>query len=266
VNSPKGLVNISTRLAIGVGEDVLIGGFIIAGDAPKKVILRGMGPSLKAGSAAFPGTLQDPAMDLYDGKGKLLLVNDNWRDSQEKEIAATTIPPSDDREAAIVATLTPGAYTAILHGKDNAMGIGLIELYDLGATSSITSVTSNLANISTRGFVQTGDKVIIAGFIISEQATKVIVRGVGPELGNAGINAALQDTTLDLVDGNGVAVASNDDWRSEQEQEISDTSLAPNDDREAAIVATLKPAAYTAVLRGKGATTGVGLVEVYLLQ
>ena len=191
-------MNIATRLAIGTDQNQLIGGFIITGNAPKKLILRAIAPSL-----GFAGALQDPIMELRDGAGELLETNDNWKSSQEKEIIDTTVAPPDERESAMVATLNPGAYTAVIGGKDNATGIGLVEVYDLGTASLDTASSAKLANISTRGFVQTGNDVMIGGFIVSGASSKVIVRALGPSLGQAGVAGSLQDTTLDFVDGNG---------------------------------------------------------------
>ena len=259
--APKGVVNISTRLAIGTDQNVLIAGFIVTGNAPKKLIIRAIAPSL-----GIAGALQDPVLELRDGDN-LLGANDDWRAAQEQDIAATTIPPTDSRESAIVAILQPGAYTAVIAGKDGATGIGLAEVYDLGTASLDSSSDSKLANISTRGFVQTDDNVMIGGFIVSGAPTKVIVRAVGPSLANRGVAGSVDDTTLDFVDGNGALIVSNDDWRTgSQEQQIIDTTVPPDDDRESAVVATINPGGYTAVVRGKDGRTGVALVEVYVLN
>jgi len=257
--APTGAVNIATRLAVGTGNNVLIAGFIITGNAPKKVIIRAIGPSLP-----LPGALQDPTLELHDG-ASTLGSNDNWRDSQENEIIATTIPPTDNRESAIVATLTPGNYTAVVAGSGDTTGIAVVELYDLGTASLDTSSKAQLAQISTRGTVLGGDSVMIGGFIISGAASKVIVRAIGPSL-NGILPGALQDTILELHDSSGATILSNDDWRSTQEQQIIDTTVQPTDNRESAIVATLSPGAYTGIVRGKGSATGVALVEVYGLQ
>lgn len=262
--APSGLVNISTRLAVGTGDDILIGGFIITGNAGKSVIVRGMGPSLP-----LSGSLQDPTLDLR-GNG-LSVTNDNWRATQEQAIKDTTIPPTDDRESAIVATLQPdattqaGNFTALVSGKNGATGIGLVEVYDLGTVPFDSTSKSQLAEISTRGKVLAGDNAMIGGFIITGTTTKVIVRGIGPELTTAGVPGALQDTTLDLRDRNGAPLAFNDDWRTDQQQAIIDSGVPPKDDRESAIVRTLVPGNYTAILRGKNNTTGLALVEVYSL-
>ena len=259
--APKGVVNISTRLAIGTDQNVLIAGFIVTGNAPKKLMIRAIAPSLGIG-----GALQDPTLELRDGEN-LLGANDDWRSAQEQDIVATTIPPTDNRESALVAILQPGAYTAVIAGKDGSTGIGLAEVYDLGTASLDSTSDSKLANISTRGFVQTDDNVMIGGFIVSGAPTKVIVRAVGPSLANRGVAGSIDDTTLDFVDGNGALIVSNDDWRTGgQEQQIIDTTVPPDDNRESAVVATINPGGYTAVVRGKGGSTGVALVEVYVLN
>ncbi len=253
-----GAANISTRASVGTNDRVLIGGFIIRGDVPKKVIVR-----VRAPSVPVPGTLADPMLTLR-GEG-LEITNDDWRSAQEQEIIASNLAPGDDRESAIVVALNPGSYTAVVSGKNGMTGIGLVEVFDLGPDSVGSAGISKLANLSTRGFVQTGDGVMIGGFIIRGQTTNVIVRAVGPTLGNFGVNGALQDTTLELFDANG-SVASNDDWRSSQEAQIIATGLAPSDNREAAIVASLAPGGYTAIVRGKNNTNGVGLVELFVLD
>ncbi len=262
--APTGAVNISTRIAVGSGDNVLIGGFIITGNAPKKVVIRAIGPSLKVNGVPIPGAMQDPVLELHDPTG-LLGTNDNWRDSQENEIIGTGIPPTDDHESAILAYLSPGNYTAVVLGKDGSTGIAVVEVYDLGTVSLDQSSNAKLAQISTRGTVLTGDNVMIGGFIVQTSATKVIVRAIGPSL-NGIVPGTLQDTVLELHDGSGTTIMSNDDWRSDQEQQIIDTTVPPKDDHESAIVATLNPGAYTAIVRGKNNTTGVALVEVYTLQ
>jgi len=251
-------LNISTRETVGTGDNVLIGGFIVSGTTPKKVILRAIGPSLA--DFGLSGVLQDPVLELHDSAGAIIFTNDNWREIQETEIMATGIPPNDDRESAIVATLDPGAYTAILEGKDGTTGTALVEAYDLDATPD-----SRLGNISTRGLVGTLTNVLIGGLIVSSEESaqaNVVVRALGPSLG-VNVAGALQDPTLELHDNNGALLASNDNWRETQEGIISSTGLAPGDDREAAIFATLPAGAYTAVVQGQNATTGVGLVEAY---
>jgi hypothetical protein len=261
-NSPVGAVNISTRLAIAGGDNVLIGGFIVTGNAPKKLIVRALGPSLPV-----PGALADPVLEIHGSDGSLLLGNDSWRSDDAQSIIDTGIAPADDREAAIVAAFQPNVnYTAIVKGKDGSSGVALVELYDLGTAALDSSSTAKLANISTRGLVQTGDNVMIGGFIISQVQSKVIARAIGPSLTKAGVTGALQDTVLELHGADGQLVASNDDWQTDQAQQINDTGVPPADARESAVLATLNPGSYTAVVRGKNNATGVALVEVYALQ
>ena len=241
------------------GDQVQIGGFIITGTDLKRVLIRGIGPSLDGVGV----TLSDPTLELHQGS-TTLTTNDNWKineptqQSQEADVAATTIPPTNDLESAILATLSPGAYTAILAGKNGGAGVGLVEVYDLAQGAN-----SKLANISTRGFVDTDNNVMIGGFILSAGSAEVIVRAIGPTLTSFGVAGALQDPTLELHDGNGVLIQSNDNWRSDQEAEIIATNLPPTNDSESAIVLTLTSGTYTAIVRGKDDTTGVGLVEVY---
>ena len=261
--APTGAVNISTRMGVGTGDNVIIGGFIVTGNAPKKLLIRGIGPSLER--VGITGALQDPILELHGNVGPLA-TNDNWKSDHQKDIADTTIPPSDDREPAIVGAFQPGNYTAIVRGKNNGTGIGLVELYDLGTASLETNSNATLAQISTRGTVLGGDNVMIGGFIISDTTTKVIVRAIGPSLTQFGVPGALENTTLELFDSNGTSFAFNDDWKIPHEQAIRDTTVPPTDDRESAIVATLSPGSYTAIVRGKDGTTGVALVEVYALQ
>jgi hypothetical protein len=261
------LLNISTRLRVLTGDQLLIGGFIITGTDPKKVLIRGMGPSLNGVGV----TLSDPTLELHQGS-TTVATNDNWKTrsdgtSQQAEIEATTIPPANDLESAIVMTLSPGAYTAILAGKNRGTGVGLVEVYDLAQGAN-----SKLANISTRGFVDTADDVMIGGLIVGGGGgvgtAKVIMRALGPSVPVAG---ALGDPTLELHDGSGTTIATNDNWKmrpdgTSQQAEIEATTIPPANDLESALVATLAPGNYTAIVRGKNNTTGVGLVEVYKLQ
>jgi len=257
-SSPQ-LLNLSTRLQVQADPEELIGGFIVTGTDAKRVIIRGLGPSL---GQFVSGALADPILELYRGS-TLLMTNDNWKENQA-EIEATGIPPGNDLESAIVRTLDPGAYTAVLRGKNNTTGIGLVEAYDLDQAAN-----SMLANVSTRGLVNTDNNVMIGGFIIGPtggSSANVVVRAIGPSLSNFGVSGALEDPTVDLVNSNGVVIRSNNDWRESQEAEIIATGLQPSDDRESALVEAVNPGNYTAVVRGSGNTTGVGLIEVYNLQ
>ena len=254
------LLNISTRLRVLTGDNALIGGFIVTGTQQKKVIIRAIGPSLPFGER-----LANPTLELRDSAGTLLQFNDDWQDSPNKqEIMDSTIPPTDDLESAIVATLPANSsgYTAIVRGVNDGTGIGLVEAYDLDLGAS-----STLANISTRGLVQTDDNVLIAGTIVlGETAQKVIVRAIGPSLSFPGV---LADPILELRDANGGLVRGNDNWRTGgQEAEIIATTIPPTNDFESAIVATLPAngASYTAIVRGVNNTTGIAVVEVYALN
>ncbi len=253
------LLNISTRLRVLTGDNVLIGGFIVSGPEEKRVIIRGIGPALDAFVA---GALADPTLELHAGDGAVIATNDNWKSDQQADIEATGLQPTNDLESAIVATLPGDAgYTAILRGKNGTTGVGLVEAYDLDTTAN-----SKLGNISTRGFVDVGDNVLIGGFISGNGFADVIIRAIGPSLTRFGVAGALQDPTLELHDGNGVIIDSDDNWKESQQAEIAATGLQPANDLESAIVATLTPGAYTAIVRGKNDTTGVGLVEVYNLN
>ena len=254
-------LNLSTRLNVGTGDNVLIGGFIISGTDSKEVIVRGLGPSLAVNGVPLPDRLADPALDLYQDS-TLIMSNNNWKDSQQSEIEATGIPPTDDLESAMVATLAPGSYTAILRGNNGGTGNGLVEVYDLD-----TAAKSTLANTSTRGLVQTGDNVLIGGFIVGDGASDtVVVRAIGPSLSDAGVTDPLQDPTLDLYDADGAVIMSNDNWRDSQETLLQSSGLTPTNDAESAIITSLAPGAYTAIVRGQNDTTGVALVEIFNLQ
>src|SRR5215210_1397579 len=250
-------LNLSTRVAVGSGANVAIAGFIVSGNVPKRMIVRALGPSLS--SRGVSGVLPDPTLELHDSAGALLLTNDDWKQAQQAEIEATTLAPENDLESALVLTLAPGTYTAVVTPKDATGGIGLVEVYDLERDAD-----SSFGNISTRGFVGTGDNAMIAGFIIGAgENPLVVVRAIGPSLTSANIADPLLDPTIELHDGNGAVIAFNDNWRDTQGIALKATTLAPTDDREAAIVASLPPGNYTAIVRGVGDTTGIALVEAY---
>ena len=255
--SPQRLLNISTRAGVGSGDDIAIGGFIVTGTASKNILVRGIGPSLTA--AGISEVLLDPMLQLVDQSvGTVIESNDNWRDTQETEIETSGLAPTADLESAMLVTLAPGAYTALLQDINGSSGVGLVEIYDLDETDG-----SQLANISTRAFVDTEDDVLIGGVIIGGGAGQALVRAIGPSLP---VTGKLADPTLDLYDTNGVLLASNDNWRDTQEDEILATTIPPIDDAESAIVQTLVPGAYTAIVRGKDGLSGIGLVEVYNLE
>jgi len=260
VTSRASMGNISTRVDVLNGESVSIGGFIIAGNVAKNVIIRGMGPSLA--SVGVQGALADPTLELRDSSGNLLQANDNWKDTQEQAIRATMLAPSDDLESAILAALQPGAYTAILRGKNNTTGIGLVEVYDLQPAPS-----SKLANISTRGSVGLGEHVMIGGLILlGADPARILFRAIGPSLAGAGIQSALADPQLELFDAQGTRIATNNNWKESQQTVIQATGLAPSVDAEAAILADLNPGNYTGVVSGVNGGTGIALIEAYYLQ
>jgi hypothetical protein len=253
------LLNIATRLPVQTGDNILIGGFIITGTEAKKVLILGIGPSL---AQFFNGSLSDPTLELFQGD-TLLQANDNWKESQA-EIQATGLQPSNDLESAIVRTLDPGSYTAVLRGKDGATGIGVVQAYDLNQAAQ-----SKFGNIATRGFVDSGDNAMIGGFIIGPArgtTTTVVVRGIGPSLTNFGISGALQDPTLELHNGNGDTIAFNDDWKDDTNQGKIPQSLQPGDQHESALYRVLAPGNYTAIIRGSGNSTGIGLLEIYNVE
>jgi hypothetical protein len=248
------LANISTRLSVQTADNVLIAGFIVQGSGAKKVMIRGLGPSLPV-----TGALADPTLELHDNSGDVLAANDDWATSaNEQEIAESGIAPTNSKESAILISVAPGSYTAILSGKNDTTGVGLVEVYDLDQNAAAAIV-----NISTRGFVQTDDNVMIGGVIVTgADNSRVIIRAIGPSLP---VSNNLADPVLELHGSNGQLITSNDNWRDTQEKDIEDTGVAPTNDKESAIVITLAPGSYTAIVKGANNTTGVGLVEVYRL-
>ena len=255
-------LNISTRARVEGGDRVLIGGFIVNGTTPKQVIVRGLGPSLVA--AGVSAAMQDPILQLVPTSGPTI-TNDDWQDGDPVAVQATGIPPTNTREAAIVATLAPGSYTAILRSKNDAPGVGLVELYDLNATAN-----SSFANLSSRGFVGTGDDNMIGGVIVGQgQGTggsgsaRTVIRGLGPSLAQRGVVGSLQNPELLIFNANGSVLAFNDNWQDVQAAELQGLNLAPSDARESAIVLTLVQGNYTALVRGKDGTTGIALVESF---
>jgi spore coat protein A, manganese oxidase len=273
--SPATLGNISTRLQVGTGDRVMIAGFIVQGSGPKRVLIRAAGPSLT--EFGVPDALANPRLELHDSNN-VIAMNDNWQTTQiggvitsdqVAEIQNSGVAPRDEAESAVIATLAPGSYTAIVQGVNSGTGVGIVEVYDLSPTSG-----SLLANIGTRGFVETGDNVMIGGFIVVTQPTRVIIRAIGPSLTESGVPDALANPQLELHDANST-VAQNDDWQTtqfggvittDQVAEIQNSQLAPTNPAESAIIATLQPGSYTALVRGMNDTTGNALVEVYALS
>jgi hypothetical protein len=236
----------------------MIGGFIITGTEPKAVIVRGIGPSLPV-----PGALADPIIEIHDSAGELIAINDNWMtDPDHQHVIDNGIAPTNDLESALWRVLDPGVYTVIVRGANDPTGIGLFEVFDVDQT-----VDSQLANISTRGFVETGDNVMVGGVIIvGATPARVLFRAIGPSLTNLGIPNALPDPTLELRDANGDLIAANDNWRTEQEAEIIATGIPPSNDLESAIRRDLTPGNYTAIVRGVNGATGTAVVEAYNLD
>lgn len=261
-STPAQALNISTRLRVETGDRVMIGGFIITGSAPKKVAIRGLGPSLA--NFGLSGLLADPTLELHGSSGALLMQNDNWQDNsaQAAELTALGLAPQHPNEAGIAATLQPGAYTAIVAGKNQTTGLGLVEVYDVDAGAA-----SQLANISTRGFVQTGSNVMIGGFILgnSSGTTNVVVRALGPSLSQFGLSEVLADPTLELRDANGALLIANDNWQDDPASaaQLSVRGFALPHPLESGLFASLSPGAFTAILAGKNGGVGIGLVEIY---
>ena len=272
------LGNISTRAFVQTGDNAVIGGFIVQGAERKKVVIRAIGPELT--QHGVPNALANPTLELHDHTGALIASNDNWGTTiiggiitmnQVAAIRASGYAPSDLRESAMIVNLPPGSYTAIVRGVANMTGVALVEVYDLSPAPN-----SILGNISTRSFVQTGDNVMIGGVIVQgTQSRRVILRAIGPELTQYGVPDILADPTLELHDSTGALIASNDNWQhtiiggiitADQVRDIQNSGHAPTDPRESAIIATLQPGNYTAIVRGVNNTTGVGLVEVYVLH
>jgi hypothetical protein len=266
VTATGSAANVSTRLQVGTGNNLLIAGFTVTGPSgsTKKVIVRGLGPSTNV-----PGALANPTLELHDSTN-LIASNDNWKTTviggiimsdQVAEIQASTLAPTNDLESALIGTLSPGGYTAQVRGANNTTGIGVADAFDLSLGSA-----ARLANVSTRGQVGTGNDLMIAGFVIVNNPVNVVVRGLGPSLTQFGIQNPLADPTIELRDSNGALVLANDNWRTTQQAEIMATTLQPSNDAESALVKILQPGLYTALLRGTNNGTGVGVVDVFALQ
>ncbi len=241
----------------------MIAGFIIQGTDSKPVLLRGIGPSLAA--FGIQDLLLDPVLELRDSNTSLM-TNDNWVDSpQRSQFEGGPFQPSDNRESVVLGTLAAGNYTALLTGKDNTAGVGVVEVYDRDQAAN-----SVLANISTRGFVEAGNNVMIGGFILGggTNNTRIAVRGLGPSLAQFGLNPVLEDPTLELHDANGTTLAANDDWLGDPVSAalLTTNGLALSDPKEAGIFTALPAGQFTAILAGKNGGIGIGLIEIYNLQ
>jgi len=262
VPCPALALNISTRMQVQTGDNVLIGGFIIGGTEPKDVAVRGLGPSLSA--FGIPDPLADPILTLRASNGTVIKQNDNWQDDpvQAGQLTALGLALPDPHESGMVTTLSPSdSYTAVLAGVNNGTGVGLVEIYDANSAAR-----SELANISTRGFVLTGSNVMIGGFILGgSNNTQVAVRGLGPSLSVFGISPVLTNPTLELHDSNGATLVTNDNWQDNpaQAMELTNHGLSLPDVRESGIFQSLPPGAFTAILAGDNGGTGIGLVEIY---
>ena len=261
---PSEAQNISTRANVGTGDNALIGGLIITGADPIQVVLRAIGPSLRV--SGVTGVLADPTLELHDSTGAVIASNDNWQDNTAEDqmvLTDNSLAPTDDLESAVVMTLDPGAYTVIVRGLADTTGVGLVEAYNIDTSTT----DSKFANISTRGFVETGENVMIGGFILGGGGgglSEVIVRGIGPSLTGFGVTDALADPLLELHNSDGDLIDSNDNWMDNPNmQTISDKGLAPSDPNEAALYEILPAGSCTAILSGVGDTTGTGLVETY---
>lgn len=265
-NNAPVMLNISTRAFIGTGDSVLIGGFIVQGSQPATVVLRAIGGSLRA--AGIQEVLEDPTITIYDANHNVVATSDDWMgDSDASTIASYRLDPPNSIESAVYATLNPGSYTAIVQSYSDATqpagtGIGIVEVYDLHTT------TARLGNISTRGEVQTGDNILIGGFILGAGSAKTVaVRALGPTLGGQGVSNFLSDPTLELRDGSGNLVAANDNWPdSANAAALQSEKLAPSSNVESALQVTLNAGNYTALVRGAGGSSGVALVEVFDLS
>jgi uncharacterized protein GlcG (DUF336 family) len=258
---PSGLANISCRLSIGAGDTQAIAGFIIGGTGSKDVVVRAVGPSLS--QFGISNALPNPALEIHDQAGNLITTNNDWKSTQEAAIEAVGLALLNEKEAAVKLTLTPGAYTAVMQDETGTAGVGLIEVYDIGTSSG-----SVLSNLSTRGYVGTGDDVMIGGMILDASSgyAQVVIRALGPSLAASGVTGVLADPTLELHDANGATMGANDNWEDTQALDLAASNLAPPDPQESALMVWLTPGAYTAIVRGNNNATGIGLLEAYSIQ
>ena len=258
------LVNLSTRAPVYTGQNVLIAGMYISGSTSKKVLIRGIGPSLA--NYGIAGAMANPSIELRNSAGTLLASNDNWQEStQYQEIQNSGFAPSNYYESALFATLAPGSYTTTLQGVGGTTGIALVEVYDFQTASS------KLVNLSSRAYVGTGDSAVFAGFYVSTGSpsnltARLAIRGIGPSLGNFGISNPLQDPTIEVRNSSGTLVASNNNWQDTQAFEIQSAGMAPSNPYESALIRYFSPGSYTVILRGINYGVGTGSVELYRLQ
>jgi cyclophilin family peptidyl-prolyl cis-trans isomerase len=260
--APGRLVNLSTRMQVGTGDNALIAGFIMRGPAPKRLAVRGLGPS-----TGLFGAISNPTLELHDSTGATIATNDNWGDAANKQdVSDLGLAPSSPGEAVIVTTVPSSssgvAYTAIVRNVNNAPGLGVVEVYDIDSGPG-----STLLNISTRGQVGADPNALIAGFIWGGNDSKqILVRAIGPSLTGFGVPNALTNPTLDFFNAQGTKLDSNDDWiTSPQKTQIQNSGLAPTNDKESAVIQSVTAGNYTAVVHGVNGGTGVGSVEVYQL-
>ena len=257
------LMNLSTRGNTSTGNSVLIGGFIIQGSQPARLVVRCLAGSLA--SFGVSNALSDSVIELYDANDNLIASNDDWFASNDAQtICSYRRDPPNSIESALLVTLNPGSYTAIVRSYFDAQqpatsGVALFEVYDLRSSSS------RLGNVSTRGQVGTGDNILIGGIIIGGSAAKpVVVRALGPSLTQFGVTGVLADPFLQMRDTNGNLVEANNDWQQSPEAAtIMADGKAPSNTKESAMARTLSPGNYTALVSGVGGTTGTALVEVY---
>lgn len=254
------LVNIATRDLVGTGNEVLIGGLIIAGDSRKTVVIRARGESLIDADPNLQGLLADPTLQLFSGPN-LIDSNDNWQSHARSSEIRADLQPSRSNEAVIMTTLEPGAYTAIVRGVNETSGIGIVEIFEVDDSGA-----TRLNNIATRGFVGTGNNVLIGGVIITGTTPKTVtIRARGPSLADADPNLQnlLADPLVQLFDSTGTLIDSNDNWEAHESAGSLRADLKPSRSQEAVITRSLAPGAYTAIVRGVGETSGIGIVEVF---
>jgi hypothetical protein len=260
VTGHDALANISTRVQVGTANNVAIAGFIVTGNTAKQLVVRGLGPSLA--NAGVQGALSDPLLELHDATGNVVASNNDWQQTQAQALRDAQLAPANNLESAILTTLAPGAYTAILRGNGNATGIGLVEVYDLQ-----NSASSKLGNLSTRGLVATGQNAMIGGMIIiGTDSARIVFRAIGPSLANAGIQNPLLDPLLDLFNAQGTKIGSNNNWTDSQRAAIENADLAPKNDLESALLIDLNPGNYTAIVSGANNTSGMALIEAFHLR